>query len=100
MWRVLASSPFSGPAGAMLDLHGYSATDAVRVVIDRIDFLKARTDTEGPQMLQIVVGLGNHSPGGMPVLGPLVTRLLEDRGHRVSKAERKVDCIYHLIAVV
>lgn len=78
-----------------VDLHGLNVKDAVRVSKDRVE---AWWDSEGREWaragkvmnnggLRIVTGVGRHSAGGKPVLGPAVGRMLNDEGWKVQVGE-------------
>lgn len=60
-----------------LDLHGMKVPEALKAVE------KALTEIETGETrgVRIICGKGKNSPGGVSVLGPAVTGLLDSRGY-------------------
>jgi hypothetical protein len=79
----------------MLDLHGVSVQDAVRIASDRVsDWWESLGDAKyvrGGEIARsgyrIVTGLGRHSHDGTSRLGPAVGKMLAREGWRVEVGE-------------
>ena len=80
---------------SMLDLHGVSVQDAVRIAGERVpdwweslgDSKYMRGKTGGPSTYRIVTGVGRHSHDGTSRLGPAVFKRLVRDGWRVEVGE-------------
>lgn len=77
----------------MLDLHGVSVQDAVRIASDRVaEWWEALGETkyirrDGAVTYRIITGVGRHSHDGTSRLGPAVFRRLVSDGWRVEVGE-------------
>lgn len=77
----------------VLDLHGVSVQDAVRIASERVaEWWDSLGDTKymrgtGPVRYRIVTGLGRHSHDGTSRLGPAVGKMLAREGWRVEVGE-------------
>lgn len=76
----------------MLDLHGVSVADAVRIAKEQVAYwwhslgdTKYATGGGGParEGYRVVTGIGRHSRDGAPKIGPAVTRMLVREGWKV-----------------
>ncbi|WEW58198.1 hypothetical protein PRK78_003666 [Emydomyces testavorans] len=86
----------SQSTGKVLDLHGVSVQDGVRIACERVeDWWESLGDTKympggrGPVRdgYRIITGLGRHSRNGTAKLGPAVARTLANEGWRVEVGE-------------
>lgn len=74
----------------VLDLHGVSVTDAVRIARERVaawwESIGEARFMRGPRRFsyQIVTGVGRHSHDGTSRLGPAVTKMLAREGWKVE----------------
>ncbi|EEP76341.1 predicted protein [Uncinocarpus reesii 1704] len=82
--------------GTVLDLHGVSVQDGVRIACERVeDWWESLGDAKyapgggGPvrQGFRIITGLGRHSKNGTAKLGPAVASRLAKEGWRVEVAQ-------------
>lgn len=77
----------------VLDLHGVSVPDAVRIARERVavwwESLGETKFTRGPRRFsyQIVTGMGRHSHDGTSRLGPAVAKMLAREGWKVEVGE-------------
>ena len=77
----------------VLDLHGVSVQDAVRIASERVEeWWESLGDAKymrgtGPVRYRIVTGLGRHSHDGTSRLGPAVGKMLAREGWRVEVGE-------------
>lgn len=82
-----------------LDLHGVSVADAVRITKDQVAFwwhslgdTKYANGGGGParEGYHIVTGMGRHSKGGAPRIGPAVSRMLVKEGWKVTVGQGEI----------
>jgi DNA-nicking Smr family endonuclease len=67
-------------ASLAIDLHLLSWAEAEARLQTHLPVLTAAARRRRVRTVKVVVGAGNHSVGGQPVLGPRVERWLRDRG--------------------
>ena len=83
----------SQSSNSVLDLHGISVQDAVRIASERVsEWWESLGDSRymrgtGPVEYRIVTGLGRHSHDGTSRLGPAVGKMLAREGWRVEVGE-------------
>ena len=83
----------------MLDLHGVSVADAVRIAKEQVTiWWHSMGDTKyasgggGParEGYRVVTGIGRHSRDGAPKIGPAVSRMLVREGWKVSVGQGEI----------
>ncbi|KAG8981655.1 hypothetical protein FRB93_008500 [Tulasnella sp. JGI-2019a] len=77
----------SGTARNTIDLHGLTTSEAVTVSNEATNKWWNSSSSDGPpaQALTLITGRGNHSKGGVGVIGPAVQNALEAEGWQTSK---------------
>jgi hypothetical protein len=83
----------------MLDLHGVSVADAVRIARDQVALwwhslgdTKYASGGGGParEGYRVVTGMGRHSRDGAPKIGPAVSRMLVREGWKVTVGQGEI----------
>jgi hypothetical protein len=83
----------------MLDLHGVSVADAVRIAKEQVALwweslgdAKHASSGGGParEGYRVVTGIGRHSRGGAPKIGPAVSRMLIRDGWKVIVGQGEI----------
>jgi hypothetical protein len=89
----------SQSTSTMLDLHGVSVADAVRIAKEQVaSWWHSLGDTKyaggagGParEGYRVVTGVGRHSRDGAPKIGPAVSRMLVREGWKVSVGQGEI----------
>jgi hypothetical protein len=97
--RAAESLVMSQSTSSMLDLHGVSVPDAVRIAKDQVSWWwHSLGDTKyaggggGParEGYRVVTGMGRHSRGGAPKIGPAVSRMLVREGWKVTVGQGEI----------
>ena len=79
-----------------IDLHGFKLSESMFIVKEKLEQMeKIVREKGGPQLLIIVTGRGNHSPGGKPILRPNILRWLKRNKYDVN--EKDPGALYVLI---
>ena len=79
-----------------IDLHGFKLSESMFIVKEKLEQMeKIVKEKGGPQLLIIVTGRGNHSPGGKPILRPNILRWLKRNKYDVN--EKDPGALYVLI---
>ena len=79
-----------------IDLHGFKLSESMFIVKEKLEQMeKIVKEKGGPQLLIIVTGRGNHSPGGKPILRPNILRWIKRNKYDVN--EKDPGALYVLI---
>ena len=79
-----------------IDLHGFKLSESMFIVKEKLEQMeKIVKEKGGPQLLIIVTGRGNHSPGGKPILRPNILRWIKRNKYDVN--EKDPGALYALI---
>ena len=71
-----------------IDLHGFKLSESMFIVKEKLEQMKMIVkEIGGPQLLIIVTGRGNHSPGGKPILRPNILRWLKRNNYDVNEKD-------------
>lgn len=97
--RAAESLVISQSTPNLLDLHGVSVADAVRITKEQVaSWWQSLGDTKyaggggGParEGYRVVTGMGRHSRDGAPKIGPAVSRMLVREGWKVTVGQGEI----------
>ena len=76
-----------------IDLHGFKLSESMFIVKEKLEQMeKIVKEKGGPQLLIIVTGRGNHSPGGKPILRPNILRWIKRNKYDVNEKDPGALC--------